>query len=247
MTQFLADNGRLSGILNGIDTEVFNPATDPTITTHYSASELSGKTACRQALQVEVGLPTQNEFPVFGMVSRLSSQKGFDLVLEAAPKLFESGLQLVIQGLGESHIVRGYHQLERHFPENFRLLNVFDAALAQRVYAGSDAFLMPSAFEPCGLGQLIAMRYGTVPVVRATGGLKDTVHDGENGFTFESRSVSQLENTVLRAVQVFGEKVAWTKLQLAGMQAEWGWDASATLYKSLYEQALHSRAGHVMR
>jgi starch synthase len=247
MTQFLADNGRLSGILNGIDTSVFDPSNDPDIAAAFSAADLSGKSTCRRALLEEVGLPFQDSAPVFGMVSRLSSQKGFDILLDAAPELFEMGAQLVVQGLGEPAIVRGYEALQHSYPGQFRLLNVFDPSLAQRVYAGSDAFLMPSAFEPCGLGQMIAMRYGTVPVVRLTGGLMDSVFDCLNGFTFGHKSVSELTAACRRAVDVFGDKPRWAEMQRQGMEADWGWDASAAKYVELYSQAVRTRAGHVMR
>ncbi|MDH4388242.1 MAG: glycogen synthase [Fimbriimonas sp.] len=247
MTQFLADNGRLSGILNGIDTSVFDPSNDPDIAAAFSAADLFGKSTCRRALLEEVGLPFQDSAPVFGMVSRLSSQKGFDILLDAAPELFDMGAQLVVQGLGEPAIVRGYEALQHRYPGQFRLLNVFDPSLAQRVYAGSDAFLMPSAFEPCGLGQMIAMRYGTVPVVRLTGGLMDSVFDCLNGFTFGHKSVSELTAACRRAVDVFGDKPRWVEMQRHGMEADWGWDASAAKYVELYSQAVRTRAGHVMR
>ncbi len=245
MMQFLADNGRLNGILNGIDTDVFDPATDPDIPANYSAADLTGKAACKRELQTRLGLP-ESDGPLFGMVSRLSSQKGFDLVLSAAPRLFEKGIQLVVQGLGEHGLVKGFEELQTRFPDHFRLINEFNAPLAQKVYAGSDAFLMPSSFEPCGLGQMIAMRYGSVPVVRATGGLKDTVHEGVNGFAFQSRSVGDLEDAVSRAVAAYGTP-EWATIQAAGMKADWGWDASAALYQNLYEQAMKTRAGYVMR
>jgi starch synthase len=157
------------------------------------------------------------------------------------------GAQLVVQGLGEPAIVRGYEALQHRYPGQFRLLNVFDPSLAQRVYAGSDAFLMPSAFEPCGLGQMIAMRYGTVPVVRLTGGLMDSVFDCLNGFTFAHKSVSELTAACRRAVDVFGDKPRWAEMQRHGMEADWGWDSSAAKYVELYSQAVRTRVGHVMR
>lgn len=243
LTRFLYENGRLSGILNGIDTDVWNPATDPVLSAHFDAKNLKGKATNRAELLSRVGLQPIEGVPVFGMVSRLSSQKGFDLVLNAARELFEMPIQLVVQGLGDEHLVSGFKELEAAYPNHFRLMNVFDADLAQLIYAGSDGFLMPSSFEPCGLGQLIAMRYGTVPVVRATGGLKDTVIDTVNGFSFEPRSTEELIQSVNRAVLTFKQPKKWVKLVQNGMTVDWGWEQSANTYMDLYRQALVARKG----
>jgi starch synthase len=173
---------RLHGVLNGLDTERFDPSRDPAIPAHYSAEDLSGKAICKEALQREAGFSPAPGAPLLAMVSRLVDQKGFDLFAGAVQGLLhETDAQIVILGTGQPH----YHALLEHLqhghPDRIRAWITFDAALAQRIYAGADLFLMPSRFEPCGLGQMIAMRYGTVPVVRGTGGLADTVHEGPPG------------------------------------------------------------------
>lgn len=241
LTQHLAKQGCLSGILNGIDTDAFNPATDPDLPANYSADDVSGKAVCRAKLLQEVGMKPIKGAPLFGIVSRMSSQKGLDLIMDAAPALFELPVQLVIQGLGEPPIVAGLKELEQRYPKHFRFLERFDAPLAQRVYAGSDAFLMPSKFEPCGLGQMIAMRYGTIPVVRATGGLADTVHDGVNGFRFRHMDAMEMLAAIERCVNAFHDPAEWTKLQQFGMRGDYSWQASALRYEELYEQAIATR------
>jgi starch synthase len=244
--QHLNSNGKLSGILNGLDMDTWNPETDKDLARGFDFKTLQGKAECKADLLSAVGMKPIDGAPLFGMVSRLSSQKGFDLVLAAAPKLFELPIQLVIQGLGDPHLVEGFRALERAYPNNFRLMNVFDAPLAQKVYGGSDAFLMPSAFEPCGLGQLIAMRYGTVPVVRATGGLKDTVHEGDNGFVFNSKSTDELIDAVGRAAATYKSSEKWTQLVKSGMTTDWSWKQSAQRYTQLYKEALGARMGLAM-
>jgi starch synthase len=238
----LAYEGRLSGIINGIDTEVFNPAVDPDIPFHFSARDLSGKRQGRAALLKELKLPEIEGAPIFGIVSRLSSQKGLDLLVEAAEALFALPIQLVVQGLGEPPIAEALRKLQDRFPQNFRFVERFDAPIAQRIYAGCDGFLMPSAFEPCGLGQMIAMRYGTVPVVRRTGGLADTVLEGQNGFMFDRRDAGEFVAAVGRAVDAFRQPASWKDLILAGMTADHSWGASAAKYADLYQAAVAERA-----
>lgn len=239
LMRHLSSQGKLSGILNGIDTDVFNPETDGDIPFHFSAADPSNKAEDRRALLQEIGLPEIPGVPVFGVVSRLSSQKGLDLIVEAAETLFSLPIQLIVQGLGEPPIAEALRGLEKRYPNNFRFLERFDAPLAQRVYAGCDGFLMPSKFEPCGLGQLIAMRYGTVPVVRSTGGLADTVFEGINGFAFEKADTASLIAAVSRAKATYVQHNAWHQLVEAGMRADHGWRASAEKYVKLYESAHH--------
>jgi starch synthase len=246
MMQYLSANHRLTGILNGIDTDVFDPANDGDLPHWFSHTNPEGKDVCRKELLREVKMEPIEGAMLVGMVSRLSSQKGFDLVLAAAPELFKLPIQLVIQGLGDPHLVAGFRQLEAEYPKHIRLMNVFDAPLAQRVYGGTDAFLMPSSFEPCGLGQLIAMRYGSVPIVRSTGGLTDTIFDGENGFSFAQRSIDELVNSVSIAKLTFDQPTAWKKIQHAGMTADHGWAHRASAYNDLYLSALKSRSGKQM-
>lgn len=241
LMQRLAHEGRLSGILNGIDTEVFDPATDPHLPSRFSEANLVGKATVKQLLLAELGLPAVENAPLFGVVSRMSSQKGLDLIIQAAEALFELPAQIVIQGLGEPGITAQLHELERRFPERFRFIERFDADLAQRIYGACDGFLMPSAFEPCGLGQMIAMRYGTVPVVRATGGLADTVFEGVNGFTFERRDPMALVAAVARAAEAYRDCDRWRDIVLNGMRGDYSWDKSAQAYVDLYRNAVTAR------
>ena len=241
LMQHLAHQDRLSGIVNGIDTDVFNPITDPDIPSHFSVSDLHGKSLCRSRLLNEVGLPEIPGAPLFGVVSRLSSQKGMDLMLKAAEAMFALPIQLIVQGLGDPALAQAFSGLEARYPNNFRFVHRFDAPIAQRIYAGCDGFLMPSAFEPCGLGQMIAMRYGTVPVVRATGGLADTVFEGKNGFVFRNRDAADLFAAVERAKIAFQHPEQWNKLVLNGMNSHLGWDDSARVYADLYRAAINSR------
>lgn len=235
--------GRLHGILNGIDMEVWNPLTDPALAAGYSVEDLSGKAVCRAALVSEAGLTVGLENPVLGAVTRLSHQKGLDLVVEAAHRMVGAGAALVVQGLGDPWIAGELRRLEEELPGRVKFFPVFDAPLAQRIYAGCDGFLMPSAFEPCGLGQMFAMRYGTVPVVRHTGGLADTVFEGENGFVFQHSRAEELAAAVERLVSVFREPLAWAELQRAGMSADFSWEKSARAYGELYGKAVKCRRG----
>lgn len=236
----LADQGRLSGILNGIDTEVWNPATDPAIIANYDLSDLSGKAECRRDL-ISIADLGEITGPIFGMVTRLSRQKGFDLLLPSIEEIIQGGAALVVQGLGDSGIIQELRRQEARYPGRVRLMERFDSDIAQKVYAGSDAFLMPSRFEPCGLGQMFAMRYGTVPVVRATGGLADTVFEGENGFTFTDFDPAGLRAAIRRACEAFGDVSQWRSLIEAGMAADHSWNRSAAKYVALYKAAVQSR------
>ncbi len=234
LMRHLAAVGRLTGIINGIDTEVFDPAIDQDIPAHFSAADPSGKAECKRLLRKELGLG-QSRGPLAGVVSRLSSQKGLDLLFEAGPALEQLKIQLVVQGLGDPAIVAGLRSLAASFPKSVRLVEEFDPSLAQRIYAASDMFLMPSRFEPCGLGQMIAMRYGTIPVVRATGGLKDTVTEGQTGFLFQRPMTSELVEALGRACQAFRDESAWRGLMMKAMTQDFSWDKSAKEYAALYQ------------
>jgi starch synthase len=247
LMKHLADYDRLSGILNGIDYDEFNPETDPCIPAHFSASSPEGKAACKAGVLAELGLRPIKGSALMGVVSRLSSQKGMDLMLETAQQLFALKAQLIIQGLGDPWLAGEFRNLQDAFPDNFRFVEKFDASLAQRVYAGSDIFLMPSSFEPCGLGQLIAMRYGTIPLVRKTGGLADTVFDGLNGFVFEERSSAEFLATCKRAVTTFGDPDKWTKLVHSAMTSDHSWERSACEYVEMYEKALEDRRNSLLK
>jgi starch synthase len=238
---------RLFGVLNGIDTELYDPAGDPRIAAPYTADDLSGKSACKAALQAEAGFAAEPGAPVLAMVSRLVDQKGFDLVAAALePLLGETRLQVVILGTGHQQYHALLEQLAVRYPGRLRAWLKFDAELAHRIYAGSDLFVMPSRFEPCGLGQMIAMRYGTVPVVRATGGLADTVQEGppgdpRTGFVFWEYRVDALLGAVRRALTTYeGAPDEWAAIRENGMRADLSWELSARRYLELYELAVSS-------
>lgn len=240
LMRHLAALGRLSGVLNGIDTRHHDPATDPRLPAHFSADDLTGKAVCRKALLAEAGLP-EPVGPVLAMVTRLSPQKGFDLLVEAADRALATGAALVVLGVGDPWAAGELRRLEREHPAQVKFFEGYHADLAQLVYAGADGFLMPSRFEPCGLGQMFAMRYGTVPVVRRTGGLADTVREGENGFVFDGFDPSDLAAAIERLAAAFADTEVWRGLVLAGMRADWGWGRSATEYVRLYEATLTAR------
>ena len=232
---------RVVGILNGIDTSTFNPATDPHITAPFDAADLTGKAACKAALQQEVGLAPAAAKPLLGVVSRLVDQKGLELLDAALPWLMRhTEAQLVLLGSGQANLERAFRV---HAAANRGRVAVrigFDAALAQRIYAGSDAFLMPSRFEPCGLGQMIALRYGAVPVVRATGGLADTVHEGYagNGFVFHPYDAQHFADAIRRAVVAYRDQDGWATLRARGMAEDNSWAHAAKRYGQLYAQAV---------
>jgi len=242
---WLAEQGRLRGILNGIDTEVFDPATDPDITARYSSDDRGGKAVCRQALLEEFGL--EGGGPLLGVVSRLSEQKGFDLILGGMERLLDLGCSLVVLGTGDPWAARSLNQWHSRRPERVVLAERFDVQLAQRIYSGVDAFLMPSAFEPCGLGQMIAMRYGSVPIVRRTGGLADSVFEGRNGFVFEAKTSEALVEAVERACRTYADPSKWASVVEAGMREDFGWSRSAADYVRMYEDALRGKSAQVDR
>lgn len=234
----LADEGRLHGILNGIDTESHDPQSDPRISAHFGPASMEGKSECKAALCRELGL--EKGRPLLGVVSRLSEQKGFDLILPCVARIIEAGASLVILAIGDPTMAVQFKELAAQNPNRIAFCERYDADLAQRVYAGIDIFLMPSKFEPCGLGQMFALRYGSVPVVRKTGGLADSVFDGVNGFVFDEATPDALWTAIDRALSVHGGP-EWTKLVHAGMTADFSWSQSAKKYVELYDQALSGR------
>ncbi len=239
----------LYGILNGIDTTVFDPARDPHIPARYSGDAVSGKALCKAALQNESALDVRADLPLCGVVGRLVEQKGVDLLAAVVPQLLEQGAQVVILGTGDPAYESVLGALAEKRVGTFSLRLGFDAALAQRIYAGADLFLMPSRFEPCGLGQLISLRYGTIPVVHAVGGLADTVRDADtnttdpNGFSFEQYSPAAFADACGRATVAFRQPERWAKLRAGGMREDHSWAASAREYVALYDTALANRAG----
>ncbi len=238
-----ARGDRVVGILNGIDADTFNPATDPHLPATFSADNVSGKSACKAALQREMGLPVLADRPLLGIVSRLVEQKGLDLLHQAIPwMLAQTDAQLVVLGSGQSQLEELYRWHARANPERIAARIGFDAALAQRIYAGSDAFLMPSRFEPCGLGQMIALRYGSVPIVRATGGLADTVREGfeGNGFRFHPYAVNHFTDAIGRALVAYRDGAGWALLRDRGMREDNSWTQAARQYTGLYQWALQT-------
>lgn len=242
---FLRAQKRLRGILNGIDTDRHDPATDPELPSHFSAENPATKEECRRALLGELGLDLGDEEPLMAMICRLSEQKGFDVVVECADEIIECGAGLVFLALGDPEQAQLLRRLEARHPGKVRFIQRFDPELAQRIYGGSDMFLMPSAFEPCGLGQMFAMRYGTVPVVRYTGGLADTVQDGINGFVFGTRSYKEFLSATKRAISAFRNNDDWRRIQQAGMEADFSWAKSADKYVDMYADAMSQRSAAI--
>lgn len=236
--------GRLHGILNGLDYDSWNPEADRHLAKNYGSNDLSGRTGNKLALQERTGLFQDPDVPLVAMISRLDWQKGLDITGSVIQRLMEGefgAVQFVVLGTGDPK----YEAMFAHFADRYRgrmsAFLAYNAGLAPLFYAGSDLFLMPSLFEPCGLGQMIAMKYGSVPVVRATGGLADTVDDLVNGFSFEGYSDSALAGSLGRALDTFHhDPTRWREIQMNGMQADFSWDRSAQGYQQLYEWAIAS-------
>ena len=231
------------GITNGIDTNVFNPETDPALAHHYSADNMFGKWENKKELRGELGLRTDTDAPILAMVTRLAGHKGIDLLCYIARRLLEHEVQLVIVGTGEKQYEYALSALARDYPGKVSVNLRFDPALASRVYAGSDIYLMPSKSEPCGLSQLIAMHYGTVPVVASTGGLRDTVppynHENEEGrgFTFQSYNADDFFGAIDRAIGLyFGNRDKWNRLAQNDMRCDVSWRLPAQEYQRLYQE-----------
>jgi starch synthase len=231
------------GVLNGIDYREWNPATDRLLAANYDDADLTGKAKCKADLQRQLGLAESPDVPLFGLVSRLAGQKGLDLLAEALPQLLQREAQFALLGTGDRHYEELMTDLARQYPAKMAAVIGFDNALAHRIYAGCDCFVMPSHYEPCGLGQLISLRYGTLPVVRRTGGLADTITDFSperpegNGFSFEERSAAALLATFGRAMAAMQEPLVWSKLVQRAMACDFSWDRSAQEYARLYELA----------
>jgi starch synthase len=234
-----------AGILNGIDYEEWNPERDPYIAAKFSADNLEGKTKCKHALQKAMSLPQWKDAPVLGVISRLSYQKGLDILDEVLPDLLENHrLQVVILGTGEEQYHDLLTRLALRYPEKLAIALKFDNALAHQIYAGSDFFLMPSRYEPCGLGQLISMAYGTVPIVRATGGLADSVKEFKsirstgNGFVFEGLEPRDFAAAIERGLKCFTDKPeCWDRVVQNAFASDFSWQASAKKYAKVYKDA----------
>jgi len=242
------------GILNGLDTEKFDPTTDPFIKTNYSSAQLAGKKENKIYLEKKFNLEIRPDFPLFALISRLTFQKGIDLVVDAFSKIIDSDFQVVFLGTGEAKYEQALKSLAKKFSGKIAGEIKFDAHLAQEIYAGADFFLVPSKFEPCGLTQLIALRYGTIPIVRKTGGLADTVENIEvkkkflglsaetkgNGFVFREYSADRLAKTLQRAMAFYQNKKLWRRLKEKVMKEDHSWQESAHKYLNLYQRIIEN-------
>jgi len=237
-------SGILHGILNGIDYEIYNPATDPLIFYPYDAASAGRKQENKEKLQQQLGLPICKDVPLIGIISRLVSQKGLDLVAHVLEEILAMDVQMVVLGTGEARYEELFRHMAGRYPHKLSANLFFSDELAHRIYAGSDLFLMPSLFEPCGLGQIIALRYGSLPVVRETGGLNDTVQsfndytgDG-NGFSFTNYNAPDLLYTVRRAVGFYRRPEIWNKFRVNAMKSDFSWYKSAQKYQDLYKNII---------
>jgi len=230
----------LYGILNGLDIFSFDPQTDPVISKQFSADDLSLRRRNKAALQEKIGLPISPDVPLFGIVSRMDQAKGIDIAIKGLRSLRRQSWQLVILGAGDAKIETAARNLQDAMPDRVRVETRYDSKLAREIYAGTDIFLMPSRYEPCGISQMIAMRYGSVPLVRAVGGLHDTVTDSETGFVFVDNKVKSFNDTVRRALQLVPYHSRWMQLQKAGMAQDFSWSKSALKYLELYKKLMES-------
>ncbi|HPE16542.1 MAG TPA: glycogen synthase GlgA [Oscillospiraceae bacterium] len=233
---------KLTGILNGLDMSLYDPADDPALSRNFSVDNLAGKAENKRELQKALGLSASPETPVVACISRLVPHKGFDLIAAALPRIMQLPLQLVVLGRGDWQFEQLFRNAARQYPARLSANIMYSASLSMGIYAGADIFLMPSRSEPCGLAQMIAMRYGTVPVVREAGGLKDTVFpyvpgdEKSNGFTFASYSADDMLYVLREAVDFYGDKDVWRLLQRRGMTADFSWKRSAGQYMALYRK-----------
>ncbi len=236
---------KLTGIVNGIDCDVYNPETDNLIYKNFSLGDMSGKAYNKQKLQEELGLPMRDDVPIIGIVTRLVKHKGIDLVKCVFEELLKADVQFAILGSGEWEFETFFHEMSTKYPDKVGLKLGFKPQLAHRIYAGADIFLMPSQSEPCGLAQMVALRYGTIPIVRETGGLNDTISDSGdgigNGFTFKSYNAHDMQNTVWRALAGYADKDGWQMLRERAMKCDNSWGTSANAYIRLYKEGLEKK------
>ena len=239
---------RLAGILNGVDYSIWNPQTDPHVAQSYSPEDLSGKSLCKDELQQLAGLQLNPHKPLIAMVSRLSSQKGVDIVAEAFDSIVSNDIQLIVLGTGELQYHHIFNDLVVKYPGQVSAFLKYDYSMAHKIFAGSDMILIPSRYEPCGLNQLYALKYGAVPIVTATGGLTDTVDEFDvdsetgTGFKFFLPNAMALERAVLKALRVYRDQPeVWKRLMIRGMNKDYSWNRSAREYLALYERAVSER------
>ena len=232
----------LYGIINGIDQDLWDPAKDRDIPKRFTPQTIEGKSENKKVLQALSGLEIRKDSPLIGIVSRLADQKGFDILMPVVELILKEGFQIVILGTGDKQYEDLLQKMSLKFPKNLSVRLSFDPVLARQIYAGSDLFLMPSRYEPCGLGQMISLRYGTIPIVRQTGGLADTVQDinsgGGNGFVFSEYRSDALLAALKRAHRLFENKTHWKELVRRAMKSDFSWDRSAEKYLDLYHKVL---------
>jgi starch synthase len=237
----------VTGVLNGVDRRVWDPDTDASLAARYSAASLEGKPRCKVALQKEFGLLPQADAPLFGLVSRLTSQKGLDLMLAVLPDLLHQGAQVILQGEGDPALEAAFRAAARAHPTQVAVRIGYDEALAHRVMGGADLIVVPSRFEPCGLTQLYGLRYGTLPVVRRVGGLADTVvdttpesmaRDAATGFVFDGATPAELAVALQRAIEAYAQPALWSRLMQRAMAQDNSWDRAANHYAELYRQLI---------
>ncbi len=230
---------KLTGFLNGIDQDVYNPETDPAIPAHFNVENKAGKAVCKRELLKEMGLPDGKE-PVIGIVTRLVSHKGLDLVKCVFEEMVHLGYKFTILGSGEKIYEDFFREMAFRYPDRVAVTIGFIPDLAHRIYAGADIFLMPSQSEPCGLAQMVSLRYGTIPIVRETGGLKDSIKDcggkGGNGFTFKTYNAHDMLDATVRARAYYDQRMKWGKLVSHALREDFSWDKSAQLYIGLYKE-----------
>jgi starch synthase len=228
----------LVGILNGVDYARWDPGSDASLAVMYAAGSLDGKRECKAALQRELGLEVRDDAFLLGSVSRLTPQKGIDILLDALPAVLTEKVQLALLGSGDKKVERGFTAARKKFPRRVGARFGYDEALSHRIEAGADAFVMPSRYEPCGLNQMYSLRYGTPPIVHRVGGLADTVVDGVNGFVFEKATVAALTAAIGRAAKLFARPSLWREMQVRGMADDFGWDRAAKEYLAVYQSLL---------
>ena len=241
-------NDKIGGIVNGIDLNYYNPEEDPDLSFAYSADDLTGKEKNKEALQKKFGLDIDPEVPVIAMVSRMASHKGFDLVLSVFNEIMKGDIQFVLLGTGEKAYENFFSTAAKRYPGKASVNLMYDRTLSKLIYAGADIFLMPSKSEACGLSQMIASRYGTVPIVRETGGLYDTIKpygiDGSgNGFTFAAYNAQDMLHVIKEAELLYNDKERWTELVKKVMRVDFSWNASAAEYIDCYETLMNIKRG----
>ena len=237
-------SSRLVGITNGVDYEVWDPATDPELAANYSADDMSGKAECKRSLLSEFSLPVDTGRPIVASITRLTAQKGIELMMAASHEIVAAGAYIISLGSGESHYEDFWQRLRNTYPDRVGIYRGYNESLAHRIEAGADIFMMPSKFEPCGLNQMYSLRYGTVPVVRAIGGLDDTVQTFDavtgtgNGFKFGPYSAERLTERIYDALYAYADQKTWSRIQQNGMRVDNSWENAARNYVDLYRRTL---------